>query len=205
MIADVSAEPDLGPWAVATGRIRSRAARRPLRFPGREVVAQPLGSSSFRAAVTRRPFRSESFHSRRARFVRLRRSHEIGENCRCRFRITALVCANLSPTRSCDIPRRKNESVVPRLAGGLSRLGDRESRSRTQKVPADFVRSSCQPGTPVAPDDPPAAPTHGTGPIRSAWRPTTRENGAITSATCALVASRKEPITKAATGALLAL
>jgi len=57
---------------------------------------KPLVSSTFCASVTRRRFRSESFHSRRACFVRLRRSYEVGENCRCRFRTTAWVYATAS-------------------------------------------------------------------------------------------------------------
>jgi hypothetical protein len=55
------------------------------------LSGKPLGSSTFCAFVTSRRFRSESFHSGRARLVPLRRSYEVGENCPCRVPTTALV------------------------------------------------------------------------------------------------------------------
>ena len=75
----------------------------------RRLSHKPLGSATLCASVTKRRFRSDSFHSRRARFVRMRPSHEVGENCRCRFRTTALVCATASAESSrlsCDRFRR---------------------------------------------------------------------------------------------------
>ena len=69
----------------------------------REAVAQTLGVLDFLCVRDKGRFRSECFQSRRARFVRLRQSHEVGENCRCRFRTTALVCATAS--RGCRSQR----------------------------------------------------------------------------------------------------
>ena len=89
----------------------------------RRLSHKPLGSSTFCKPATKRRFRSESFHSRRARFVRLRRSHEVGENRRCRFRTTALVCATASRAALAPPPLKDENPWCRRAEAGEAWCG----------------------------------------------------------------------------------
>jgi hypothetical protein len=85
------------------------------------AVAQTLGVFDLCASVTRCRFRTESFCSRRVRGAPLKRSHEVGQNGRCQFRTTALVCATATAT-SRSLRSSRTTTHVTQTSGTDSRV-----------------------------------------------------------------------------------
>ena len=89
-----------------------------------DAVAQTLGVLDFLCICDKAPISSAASRSRRVRFGRLRRSHEVGEDCGCQFRTSALILATASSRSGRPMaPAYESESPTSILGSPTSRRG----------------------------------------------------------------------------------